>query len=346
MKKSPFEHPAYRDAAEDPNANTPEEIAEGKKAAGTTTHEEWMKRFIELEPDWKKPEEDNDWSIESFSKLVDESNQEKFEELLGEMKDYEGDREKIFEIAINKALEFAGNNPDQAIRLASKFDSLRCAHLFLCKYAENNDVDIEKLHSLLGEVDARAEEEKGGPAFQATKVLIEKALQNYKEKDTELSLDRVVEICTCCTYQVRKYPRVELETKMLEALSPFLKGMKVTEYMEIQKKLPTNLLKYESLVSFADENEGNLSLNEIVTLMDTVELEDFFKELRDGTLLSLIVACEDQIESAADGDVEKLREHIKRLTPRAQGSPGIVQLLKKIDLKLKDAPEDSKVYAK
>lgn len=188
-----------------------------------------------------------------------------------------------------------------------------------------------KLHSLLSEVDTRAEEEKGGPAFQATKILIEKALQNYKKKDAELSLDSVVEICTCCTYQVRKYPRVELETKMLEALSPFLKGMKVAEYMEIQKKLPTNLLKYESLVSFVDENEGNLSLKEIVTLMDTIELEDFFKELRDGTLLSLMVACEDQFESASTGDVEKLREHIERLTPRAKNSPFIVSLLEKID---------------
>lgn len=277
--------------------------------------------------------EDNIWGFEAFKKSVNGSDKETFLELIGEMKDYEGDREEIFNVAIEKAMELAGENPDEAIGFAHSFDSLRCAHIFLEKYAQKNDIDIRKLNSFFDEINPRAEDEKGGPAFIAQKTLIQKALKNYDENKTELTLDEIMEICSCCTYEVKKYPRVELETKMLEALSPHLCGMEINKYLEIQKKLPTNLLKYESLVSFVCENEEKLSLKDIITLLDTVQLEDFFKELRDGTLLSIIVMAGDKVDSSGAGDALKLKEHISRLSSKAQDSPGIIRILEKINKK-------------
>lgn len=291
-------------------------------------------------PEEKDKEEENIWGIESFKRLVGEAEENGFEELIGEMKDYEGDREEIFKVAISRAMELANGNPDKAVKFASKFDSLRCAHLFIKNYAENNEIKITNLHSFFSEIDPRAEDEKGGPAFDAMVILIEKALKDYAESETELSLEQIIDICSCCTYQVRKYPRVELETKMLEALSPHLKGKSIDEYKKIQNNLPTNLMKYESLVSFVEENEGKFNLKEMITLMETVALEDFFKELRDGTLLSLIVECEKLVEMSDEEDIQELKQQIGRLTPKAQKSPFITKLLEKIDAKLEGASNE------
>lgn len=96
MAKNIFEHPAYKETEEDLSVNNQKELEEAKKAAGVTTHEELMERFIELEPDWEeKDKSENIWGIEAFEKLVKEAGKEEFEELAGEMKDYEGDREKF-----------------------------------------------------------------------------------------------------------------------------------------------------------------------------------------------------------------------------------------------------------
>ena len=329
-----FVHPAYKTSSEEPQ--TAQELEEAKIAAGVTTHEDAIKRLKEAEPGWENKEKEGDYEFESFVRIMGRGNKDETEEAFMEMKNFKGDINELFDLAINKSLEMADGNPDKVLDLASKLDSLKCAHLLLKKYEENYPIEITRLPDFFKQVNFRADDEKAGPAFWGTAVMIKKALQDYAETKPRLTLDQILDLSACCQYDAKKYPRVELETKMLEELSPWLKDMSVSSYIEIQKKLPSNLMKYESLVSFVDENEGTLDLCDIVTLMDTVTLGDFFKELRDGTLVSMVMSCEDKIENGTIEDAEKLKTHIGRLSEKARKSPAMTSLLAAIDKKLEE----------